>query len=249
MRPRAQIIAGWAVALSAIVMGTTTLQTVADKAASQRAGTVLNAQADAFRHGPELTATSDTTNRLVELYGPDSLVDTPLRRVEFDLGTVDHDYAPLLSESATVMAEAQCLAEAVYYEARSETRAGQIAVAQVVVNRVRSRHFPNSLCEVVYQGSERSTGCQFSFTCDGSMDTAPKGRSWTRSQSVANLVMSQPTKALVGRSTHYHTTAIKPVWSAELDRTRTVGSHVFYSFPFRERGLGSAVSVAVAPPI
>ncbi len=249
MRPRRQILAGWAVALSAIAIGTTTLSAVADKAASQRVGTVLNAQADAFRNGPELSASSDTTTRLVELYGPDSLVDTPLRRVSVDLGKVDHDYTPLRRDAASVMSEAQCLAEAVYYEARSETRAGQIAVAQVVVNRVRSKHFPDSLCDVVYQGSERSTGCQFSFTCDGSMDKVPNGRAWTRSRSVANLVMSQPTKSLVGRSTHYHTTQIRPVWSAELERTRTVGSHVFYSFPFRERGLGSAVSVAVAPPI
>ena len=248
MRPKGHIFAGWAVALSAIALGVGTLPIVSDKAASQRAGTVLNAQADAFRHAPEPYATSPAVTRLVELYGPDSPVETPLHRVALDLGTVDHHSAPLRREASTAMAETDCLAQAVYYEARGETRPGQIAVAQVVANRVRSKHFPDTVCGVVYQGSERSTGCQFSFTCDSSLEEAPRGRAWTRAQSVASLVMSQPTKSLVGRSTHYHTTEVKPKWSAELERTRTVGSHVFYRFPWRERGTSRAVSLMVAPP-
>ena len=82
-------------------------------------------------------------------------------------------------------AEHLCLSEAVYYEARSETRSGQLAVADVVKNRVASKHYPNTICGVIYQGAENPFACQFSFACDGSMDRAPKGKAWDHSQAIA----------------------------------------------------------------
>lgn len=200
-----------------------------------------------FRNMPEPTTDSASIRRLADLYGPDALGETPLQRVNYDLGSIDLDTSVLRKQSIATMREANCLAEAVYYEARSESRSGQVAVAQVIQNRVFSKHFPDSICGVVYQGSERTTGCQFSFTCDGSMERAPKGQAWDRSEEAARYVLTESPRGLVGRSTHYHTTAIDPHWSGSLKKTAQVGSHIFYRFPFRERPAANA-SLRVAPP-
>ena len=128
--------------------------------------------------------------------------------------------------------EHDCLSTAIYYEARSETVLGQIAVAEVVMNRVKDYRYPNTVCEVVFQGSERSTGCQFSFTCDGAMDRHPaRGRLWKRAQTVAAHVMMNLSKPLTGDATHYHTDYVDPVWNKHLIHTNTIGTHIFYRFP------------------
>jgi len=145
------------------------------------------------------------------------------------------------------VAEYECLSEAIYYEARSETLSGQKAVAEVILNRVASKHFPASICGVVYEGSERNTGCQFSFTCDGSMDIVPRGSSWTRSQNVAKLAMTGGITAFTDRATHYHTTAVNPKWADKMRMTKHVGSHVFYRFAPRNYK-PSAPLLTVAPP-
>ncbi len=98
----------------------------------------------------------------------------------------------------------ECLAQAVWYEAASESEAGQRAVAQVVLNRVAHPSWPNSVCGVVYQGSERSTGCQFTFTCDGSLARRPSGMSWARAQRIADEALAGSVYAPVGLATHYH---------------------------------------------
>ena len=247
MRPKRQVFAGWAVGLAAVAAGCLAIPAAADKAANQRADIVLAQTAADFRNMPEPEMNASSVQRLVALYGPDSRGETPLQRVHYDLGDVDMPTLSLRKHSEATMQEVQCLAEAIYYEARSESRSGQIAVAQVVQNRVLSRHYPDSICNVVYQGSERTTGCQFSFTCDGSMEKAPGGGSWDRSKQVASYVMTQTPRSLVGRSTHYHTDYVDPVWSKNLTRTVKVGSHIFYRFPFKERR-SSTVSLSIAPP-
>ncbi|MBL8537819.1 MAG: cell wall hydrolase [Hyphomonadaceae bacterium] len=126
-----------------------------------------------------------------------------------------------------------CLSQAIYYEARGETQRGQVAVAEVIMNRVRSRHYPNSVCGVVYQGSHLSTGCQFTFTCDGSIHQRPRGRAWDRAQRVATAVMLGYTRPLTQGATHYHTHAVNPVWNSGLVETVNIGSHVFYRMPNR----------------
>ncbi|MEZ5972951.1 MAG: cell wall hydrolase [Hyphomonadaceae bacterium] len=126
-----------------------------------------------------------------------------------------------------------CLAQAIYYEARGESQRGQIAVAEVVMNRVHSGYYPNSVCGVVYQGSHRSTGCQFTFTCDGSVNHRPRGRAWDRAQRVATAVMAGYTRPVTQGATHYHTLAVNPVWNSGLVETTTIESHVFYRFPNR----------------
>jgi cell wall hydrolase len=121
-----------------------------------------------------------------------------------------------------------CLTAAVYYEARSEGESGQRAVAQVVLNRVGHDAFPKTVCGVVYQGSNRSTGCQFSFTCDGSLRRAREGWAWARAERVAAAALGGYVYGPVGLATHFHTTAIHPWWADSLARAVTIGSHVFY---------------------
>ncbi|WP_296716037.1 cell wall hydrolase [Erythrobacter sp.] len=123
---------------------------------------------------------------------------------------------------------AECLAQAVWYEAASETEAGQRAVAQVVLNRVAHPSWPASVCGVVYQGSARKTGCQFSFTCDGSLARRPSGTSWARAQRVANAALAGSVYAPVGHATHYHTLWVNPYWAGTLDHIGTIGAHRFY---------------------
>jgi hypothetical protein len=101
------------------------------------------------------------------------------------------------------------------------------------MNRVRSGYYPNSVCGVVYQGSHRATGCQFTFTCDGSVNHRPRGRAWDRAQRVATAVLMGYTRPVTQGATHYHTHAVNPVWNSGLVETTSVDSHVFYRFPNR----------------
>lgn len=165
---------------------------------------------------------------------PGETLLVPARTIA-DLQTFGSDH---LITARTAAREQRCLAEAIYYEARSESLYGQLAVAEVIVNRVRHRAYPDTICGVVYQGSELSTGCQFTFTCDGSMALAPRGRGWDRAQRVAAHVTMGFAQPVTRRATHYHTVAVDPYWNDSLVRTRTVGTHIFYRFPNRaERGL------------
>jgi spore germination cell wall hydrolase CwlJ-like protein len=126
-----------------------------------------------------------------------------------------------------------CLTAAVYYEAASEDLTGQRAVAQVVLNRVRHPAYPNSVCGVVFQGSERVTGCQFSFTCDGSLARRPSKTGWARAQAVAAMALAGYVEPSVGLATHYHTIWVVPYWSSSLTKLRTLGAHIFYRWAGR----------------
>ncbi|MFN3388816.1 MAG: cell wall hydrolase [Allosphingosinicella sp.] len=123
----------------------------------------------------------------------------------------------------------QCLAEAVYYEARSESEDGQRAVAQVVLNRVRHPSYPSSVCGVVYQGPLRAGGgCQFTFTCDGSLAVAPSGAGWAQARRIAAAALAGSVYAPVGHATHYHTHQVVPFWAWKLVKNAVVGAHNFY---------------------
>jgi spore germination cell wall hydrolase CwlJ-like protein len=125
----------------------------------------------------------------------------------------------------------ECLTSAIYYEAGQETAAGQRAVAQVVLNRVRHPAFPNSVCGVVYEGSTRPTGCQFTFTCDGSMARAPVPALWNRARKVADEMLAGGVYAAVGYATHYHANYVVPYWASSLTKTNVEGAHLFYRWP------------------
>jgi spore germination cell wall hydrolase CwlJ-like protein len=139
---------------------------------------------------------------------------------------------PLVLRSASIsdrVRSLQCLAEAIYYEARSESEDGQRAVAQVVLNRVRSPAYPGSVCGVVYQGPMRAGGgCQFTFTCDGSLRFAPSGPGWERARRLAAAALGGSVYAPVGYATHYHTQQVVPTWAYKLVKSKVVGSHSFY---------------------
>ncbi|WP_375380900.1 cell wall hydrolase [uncultured Sphingomonas sp.] len=121
-----------------------------------------------------------------------------------------------------------CLAAAAYYEAGDDP-AGQRAVAQVVLNRVRHPAFPKTVCGVVFQGSERTTGCQFTFTCDGSLVRyTPTPDSWKRARAVATAALAGKVDADVGYATHYHTNWVVPYWLASLDKIVAVHTQLFY---------------------
>jgi spore germination cell wall hydrolase CwlJ-like protein len=135
-----------------------------------------------------------------------------------------------------------CLSQAVYYEARGESRTGQAAVAQVVLNRVRSRLYPNSVCGVVYQGAQTRV-CQFSFACDGSMNRRLNATAWRRSRAVAARALGGSVMAQVGNATHFHVVGMGQIWGARLQRVAQIGDHVFYAFSGRRRNLNSGPEV------
>ena len=121
-----------------------------------------------------------------------------------------------------------CLTQAIYYEAATESDEGKRAVAQVVLNRLRHPAYPNSVCGVVYQGSERATGCQFTFTCDGSLVRGPMASYWQRARKIAEEALAGKVYAPVGWATHYHTNWVVPYWSSSLVKVANVGTHIFY---------------------
>lgn len=141
-----------------------------------------------------------------------------------------HPAAPFSMRAANAedrLRALQCLATAIYYEAASEPDAGQRAVAQVILNRVRHPAFPATVCGVVYQGSEKA-GCQFSFACDGAMARKPAPALWRRAMGVAADALSGQVFAPVGLATHYHTYAVTPAWNRQLVMTAAIGAHFFH---------------------
>lgn len=125
----------------------------------------------------------------------------------------------------------QCLTLAIYYEAANQSREGQEAVAQVVLNRVRHPAFPPSVCGVVFQGDERKTGCQFTFTCDGSLLRQPNSELWSRAQQVAQAALDGAVFKPVGLATHYHADYVVPYWATSLEKNAQIGVHIFYRWP------------------
>jgi spore germination cell wall hydrolase CwlJ-like protein len=124
----------------------------------------------------------------------------------------------------------KCLSDAIYYETANEPDDGQRAVAQVIINRMRHPTYPNSICGVIYQGSERQTGCQFSYSCDGSMARTPARPAYMRGQRVALQAISGYVYSPVGMATHYHATYVYPYWAPSLNYLGTIGAHRFYSW-------------------
>ena len=146
-------------------------------------------------------------------------------------GTIGAPAAPFKMVGALESSrELECLTQAVYFEARGETPAGQAAVAQVVLNRVRHPSFPKSVCAVVFQGAGKRVGCQFSFACNGSMQGRRENAAWDRARRVATRALGGFVMTAVGESTHFHTVNVAPNWGARLVRTAEVGMHIFYKF-------------------
>ena len=143
--------------------------------------------------------------------------------------------------AGTRMTALECLTSAIYYEAASESSEGQRAVAQVVLNRVRHPAYPHSVCGVVFQGAERTTGCQFTFTCDGSLARPRNSNVWSKATAIAAAALAGYVERSVGTATHYHTIWVVPYWQSNLTKIATVGAHIFYRWT-GSWGLPSAFS-------
>jgi len=134
----------------------------------------------------------------------------------------------LKTDTKTYARALECLTQAIYYEAARESEEGQRGVAQVVLNRMRHPAYPASVCGVVYQGAERPTGCQFSFTCDGSLARAPMKSYWDRARLIADQALRGYVQASVGNATHYHANYVVPYWAPTLVKNAVIGAHIFY---------------------
>ncbi len=130
-------------------------------------------------------------------------------------------------------AQWRCLAEALYFEARGETIEGLFAVSEVIMNRVASKRFPNSVCGVVNQGTGRKFACQFTYTCDGRPEHIDDKRSWSRVGKVARAVLDGKATGLTKGATHYHATWVSPDWSRKYTKTFAHGVHIFYRHTWR----------------
>lgn len=168
-----------------------------------------------------------------------------------EFSPLDTSRRAALLDTAT---ERTCLAEAIYFEARSEPVRGQKAVAEVVLNRVASRFYPDTICGVVYQGAAEArargkVNCQFSFACDGSTERwTPVGELWTQARDLAAIALDAGFAPQTRGATHYHTNYVRPGWSRRLRRTTTIGTHKFYlDLPFRRDTPHNATEVAAAP--
>lgn len=149
---------------------------------------------------------------------------------------------------------AQCLALAIAYEAGHESPEGQQAVAEVVLNRVRDPAFPKSVCAVVFAGAMQKTGCQFSFTCDGSLRRRMSDAVLRQAHMMAEQVLDGKLPPLVGDALNYHAAYVAPYWAPGMERVTRIGLHIFY----RRRGgarlaqvasPAPAASVAAPPPV
>lgn len=125
-------------------------------------------------------------------------------------------------------AQFQCLAQAVYFESRGEPLSGQIAVAEVVLNRVDNPAYPRSICGVTKQGAGSGRGCQFSYACDGRPDVMTSSVSKARSEKIARMLIDGRPRSVTSGATHFHATYVRPDWSRKFARTASIGNHVFY---------------------
>lgn len=189
----------------------------------------------ARRHDPYTVAGSAQRDRQAELLT--ARLETlrgnarPSELRQINLSNTPDPARPFrLSGALDQSRDLECLTQAAYYEARGEGRDGMRAVAQVVLNRVRHSAFPKTVCGVVYQGANRRVGCQFSFTCNGSMRGNVNRAAWSRARDVASAALSGQVYAAVGNATFFHTTGVAPGWRNSMIRVGQVGDHLFYSF-------------------
>ncbi len=164
---------------------------------------------------PIAPADARAANALVPFAAPDGVMAPAFR---------------FIGSAADQLRARDCLAAAVLYEAGDDA-IGQRAVAQVVLNRARHPAFPGTVCGVVFQGSERRTGCQFTFTCDGALARRTTDAAWARAQAVAEQALGGLVFGQVGLATHYHTDWVRPYWSDSLTKITAVDTHLFFRWP------------------
>lgn len=135
---------------------------------------------------------------------------------------------PKISGKGAGKKELLCLVEAIYFEARGENLHGQRAVAEVILNRVKSRRYPNTICGVVYQGAKNLNRCQFSYACDGMPEHIHEHRAYDKAARLAREMLEKPGDSVTGGALYYHATSVSPKWAKVKKRTTKVGRHLFY---------------------
>ncbi|SFR52683.1 cell wall hydrolase [Litoreibacter janthinus] len=157
-------------------------------------------------------------------------ISTPLGRKSVGVGRLVTNVSALNAmPKATGGAQWRCLSEALYFEARGETLKGQIAVAEVILNRVSSSRFPDTVCGVINQGTGRKYACQFTYTCDGRPEHISEPAAFDRVGKVARMMLNGAPRQFAGGATFYHTTAVNPRWASKFRRTARHGVHLFYA--------------------
>ncbi len=125
----------------------------------------------------------------------------------------------------------ECLSEALYFEARGEDLWGQIAVAEVILNRADSPRFPENVCSVVRDGTGRRHRCQFSYYCDGKAEAIGNPTAYERIEKIAAMMIEGRARVLTGGAVFYHTDAVSPSWMSAMQQTTVIGDHIFYRYP------------------
>ncbi len=214
---------GMKAAVCAATIFATTQVAQADDVLASRLGALLGQERSAIAVVPDARLATLTTVPSAEDRG---IVTSP--------ATISYDNAFLSTMSApSGGAEWRCLSEALYHEARGESTKGLFAVGEVILNRVDSAAYPNSVCGVVHQGTGRKYACQFTWTCDGRSDAINNRSAFNRVGKVAKLLMNGAPRELTSGATHYHTTAVSPSWARRFPQTAKYGVHIFYRQPTR----------------
>ena len=187
-------------------------------------------------HDADAELRLDEVGRLIELERQ-SLKSVPTGTLKWALGAAEADTSRKVVYNADWLSslpngkggdQFTCLAEALYFEARGESIKGQVAVAEVILNRVESSKFPDSVCGVINQGTGRKYACQFTYTCDGHAEKVGNPAAYARVAKIAKAMLSGMPRRLTDGATYYHTTAVKPNWSRVFAHTATIGVHRFY---------------------
>ena len=220
----------------------------AEGSTGNRLGQVVMALIDEERVALDAVTETDTFRRVAGLPPVETAVDTvgdrdasdaaqatSGARADASAGLDATDAGVVIDlaeiEKVEVGAESEswrCLAEALYFEARGETLVGQVAVAEVILNRVDHRSYPGSVCGVIRQGYESEGACQFSFYCDGKPEHIENAEAFELSGKIAWAMMDGKPRILTGKATHFHATSVEPSWAGRMVRTAQIGGHIFY---------------------
>lgn len=173
---------------------------------------------------PGTPAAREADFKLVPPAQPATAVPTPLSLDDLVAVRLEAPYPSL----ADMDRQRRCLGQAIYFEARGEPLEGQLAVAQVVLNRVRNTAFPDTICGVVFQNEAWRHRCQFSFACDGRSDHPRDSRAWAVAQAISDIALDGTWQDVTGRSTHYHADYVAPDWRLSMVHTVRHGRHIFY---------------------
>jgi len=212
----------------ALVIGVATATVLGSVASAQdvlesRLGALLGQEREALAMVPDARLTALTT-----------VPAATVRKVPTSPSTMTYSNAFLASlPAADGNAQWRCLSEALYFEARGETAEGLFAVGEVIMNRVDSNAYPNSLCNVINQGTGRKYACQFTYTCDGLPEVINEKDAWRRVGKVARMLIDGAPRDLTQGATHYHTTAVSPSWAKRFPKVAQYGAHLFYRQPTR----------------